>query len=338
MKLLYISCHEILEYDELKIFADLGIDCFSMGAYHDPKGHSSLKRPPLTQLNYYGEYDRLYTSRPRTEIHPDLLKDFDVIMVMGGSGDVEILTENWPNIKHKKVIWRTIGQSYPWQERSLRPLREDGLKIVRYSPKEKNLPDYLGHDAIIRFYKDEDEYGGWNGGNLQVINVTQSLKARRFNCFYDLINEVGSGFPLKIFGPGNDNLGNLNGGQLDYEGLKGQLRDGRVYFYTGTWPASYTLSFIEAFMTGIPIVSISKRLFGSHFRSELDVDLYEVPELISHGQTGFIADTPEEARSYIKNLLDNGELAAKFSEKARRKAIDVFGKIKIKNQWKELLL
>jgi hypothetical protein len=30
----------------------------------------------------------------------------------------------------------------------------EGLEIVRYSPMERNIPGYIGEDALIRFYKD----------------------------------------------------------------------------------------------------------------------------------------------------------------------------------------
>ncbi|MFY0784083.1 hypothetical protein AB1K18_28080 [Peribacillus simplex] len=40
--------------------------------------------------------------------------------------------------------------------------------------------------------------------------------------------------------------------------MKQEMRENRAFFYTGTRITSYTLGFIEAFMTGIPIVSISE--------------------------------------------------------------------------------
>jgi len=37
MKILYLSCHAVLEYDELRILNDLGYDVTSVGGYINPK-------------------------------------------------------------------------------------------------------------------------------------------------------------------------------------------------------------------------------------------------------------------------------------------------------------
>lgn len=60
-----------------------------------------------------------------------------------------------------------------------------------------------------------------------------------------------------MFGPGNEGAPE-SGGMLSYEQMKQKMRENRAFFYTGTRITSYTLGFIEAFMTGIPIVSVSE--------------------------------------------------------------------------------
>jgi len=51
----------------------------------------------------------------------------------------------------------------------------------------------------------------------------------------------------------------MNGGKLEYHEMKREMRDNRLFFYGGTHPASYTLAFMEAMMTGMPIVSSRKK-------------------------------------------------------------------------------
>lgn len=328
-KLLYISCHSVLEHQELTLFNEIGIDVFSMGAYSDPKGHDGLHRPGIPGLKHYPEYQKISREYPRTNLPQDFIDKFDVIMVMH---DPNVLVANWQKMKHKKVIWRSIGQSVPSIERLLKPLKDDGLLIVRYSPKEKNIPNYIGETEMIRFYEDPADLSGWNGNNKMVINITQSLMGRGEFCHYKDIIEIMSGFDSKVFGNDNDNLGPLNGGQLTYDLLKGQLRDNRVFVYGGTYPASYTLSFMEAFMTGIPIVAIGNnraQSVGEKF------DFYEIPNLIDHGKTGFVSDNISELKGYVKQLLDNDELAHRISNNARAKAIEIFGKSTIQGQWTE---
>ena len=334
MNILYTGCHEILEYEECKLFTEIGHDVFSyQGSYMDPKGHPTLKRPGILGMKLHEDLVRL-AIRPKTDLPPEIIEWADTLIVMGGITDYA-LVENWPRIKHKKVIWRTIGQSRSENERMLAPLRAEGLKIVRYSPKESLIPGYIGADAMIRFYKDKDDLGVWEGKDKKVINITQSLKGRARFCHYNEIMEMIAGFNAKIYGVGNDDLGALNGGRLDYDLLKGQLRDSRVFVYAGTYPAAYTLTFMEAFMAGIPIVSIGKK--RSFIAGEEVFDFFEVPELIEHGITGFVADNMGELRSYIQQLLDNDELANRISQAAQLRAVSLFGKQSIRTQWKTFL-
>lgn len=335
MNLLYLSCHSILEYDDLTLFTELGIDCFSHGAYLDPIGSKLLPRPSIPGMKAHPELEEITRNHPEKTFLPQEVIDWaDVIFIVHTP---EWVSENWPRIKHKKVIWRSIGQSNKHVENMIRKSRYEGLKIVRYSPKEALIPDYLGSDAMIRFYKDPEEFKDWNGNEKRVINFTQSLKGRRYFCHYDDIMQSIEGFPAKVFGTGNDDLGPLNGGELPFSLLKGQLRDNRVFFYGGTWPAAYTLAFMEAMMTGIPIVSIGKEK-AERITGVADADkfpFFEVPEIIENGVTGFFSDDIQTCRQYIHSLLEDHELAKRISVNARARAIELFGKENIKKQWKE---
>lgn len=335
MKILYISAHSILEYDELSLFTELGHACFSLGAYTDPRGHYLLPRPGIPNMSVREDLMAEIKDLPRTELPLEFINKFDAIVVMDGYSGPEVIERNWAAIKHKRVIWRTIGQSLPETEERMRKFKKEGLKIVRYSPMEDQIGGYIGESAIIRFYKDPEEFGNWNGNTRQVINFTQSLKGRRDFCGYNTIMKVGPGFPFKVYGNGNEDLGEWNGGELSYDGLKGAMRDCRCYLYVGTWPASYTLSFIEAFMTGIPIVAAGTDLW--RYQGRMNVNLYEVTKLISRGDEGFWSSRPEELKEYIAHLLDDHELARRTGQKGRQKAISLFGKETIKNQWRSFL-
>lgn len=333
MKLLYLSAHSILEHDELTLFTDLGIECFSLGAYTDPAGHKTLPRPGIKGMRSHPDLETLSIKFPKTNLPQDLIDWADVIMIMH---QPEWITENWERMKHKKVIWRSIGQSTRDVENMIRKPRYEGLKIVRYSPMERNIQDYLGEDVLIRFYKDPSEFAEWNGKEKRLINLTQSLKGRRELCHYDQIMGIIEGYPSLIFGTGNDDLGPLNGGELPYELMKGQLRDNRAFVYGGTWPACYTLSFIEAWMTGIPVLAIGSRLAEeiNAIPPQARFHYYDIPNLITAGQDGFVSDSIEELRYSAHLLLEDQTLAKRIGDAGRAKAMEIFGKSSIKEQWK----
>jgi glycosyltransferase involved in cell wall biosynthesis len=328
MKILYLSCHSILEYDELKLFSELGYDWFSLGSYVNPTKPADEKRPALS-----GKYDdhliSLAGRYSRDNLHQEQIDPFDVIIVMHID---EWIEKNWDKLKHKKVIWRSIGQSATSIEAKLYKYTKEGLKIVRYSPTEKNIVGYVGEDAIIRFYKDPEEFKDWNGNRNEVMTVGQSLEKRGEFCHYNVFNTTTIEFGRKVFGPGNEETKDF-GGVLSYEDLKKAYRDYRAFFYTGTQPASYTLGFIEALMTGIPIVAIGPE-FGN---SIIKQNTYEVHKILENEKDGFSSDNILELKSYVRMLLADYKFAKKIGEAGRKKAIQMFGKETIKNQWKDFI-
>ena len=332
MKLLYLSCHSIIEYDEVKLFKELGIDVFAHGAYLDPKRPEDDKRPSLT-----GETDLelidMARRNPKEKMTKEFLDKFDVIFFHWMPAWLEA---NFELIKNKLVIFRTNGQSSPDDEILLGRYKARGVKIVRYSPIEKNIPYYCGADDVIRFGKDPEEYKGWTGEKERVITVCQNMKARAAFCNYEVFEKATEGFDRKLFGPDNEASGELSGGCLSYDDLKKELRENRVYFYTGTKPASYTLNFIEAWMTGIPIVSIGSALGDPHFLPGQKT--FEIPFLGKSGQDFFVSDDVAHLRGFIKNLMMRPELRQEISECGRLRAIELFGIDKIREEWRKFFV
>jgi len=331
MNLLYLSCHSVLEYDEIKLFSELGIDVFSDGVYHNPQKIDDPKRPIL-EAKYHPELEVKLTKTEEKIQSPEAIAWADVIMVMH-RGDY--LQSNWANFKRKRVIWRSIGQSSLNVENILRPMRAEGLEIVRYSPREQTIPGFVGEDAMIRFYKDPSEFKGWTGTTKQVLTVGQDMKYRKDFCNFDIFEETTREWPRKLLGTHKDHEDPMCVGRVDYEALKKAYRESRAYFYTGTYPASYTLNFIEAWMTGTPVVALGKRLGNSPF--ELGQNTYEVPDFLDETAGGLYADSVEDLRNHVKILMEDPAFAAKISEKGRQGAIKYFGKAKIKEEWRKFL-
>ena len=349
MKILYLSCHSILEYEEVLLLHELGHEVFSPGAYVEPAnpGDATL-RPAIPGLVYDPDLVALWQQHEhkhpslngKSYLHesPEIINQFDVIIVMHYP---EFILNNWEAMKHKRVIWRTIGQSVHSTEVSLQKVRNQGMQVVRYSPREHHIPGFIGIDALIRFYKDPDVWKGWHGSTEQVITFGQHMQQRRDACNYNLFEKTTRPFPRKICGPGSEVDLDTNSsrawgtGKLSFADMHEMLRANRVYFYTGTHPASYTLNFIEAWMTGIPIVAIgpqngNARIWNTH-------QLYEIQDLITHGVNGFISDDIGELRYCIKLMMDNRDMADIVSAQARTSAITHFGKDLIKASWKAFL-
>lgn len=304
----------------------MGHEVFSFGSYLNPSSPHDEKRPPIAGT-YNDHLVSVAIQCSKEDLHEELIDWADVIYVMHRP---DWVIKNWAKMKHKKVVWRSIGQSSPVVENMLAYFHFNGMKVVRYSPMEEEILNYMGKDKMIRFYKDENEFMNWVGNDASVISVAQSMKKREKYCGFEILNQATAGMNRVLFGPDNGDSG-FSGGQLSYEDLKTAYRKYRCYFYTGTFPASYTLNFIEAFMTGIPVISIGRSL--ANVEPDAHIDAFEVDSFIKDGKNGFISNEIPELRERVATLLSDHNLARQIGEAGRQTAIELFGKSKIKAEW-----
>lgn len=334
MKILYLSCHSILEEAEMSIFHELGHEVFSLGgAYQNPEKPGDPKRNPL-KIPFNQHLNDVALQCTKDNIHDELLDWADVIVCMHR---LDWLENNWTKIRERGIIpvWRSIGQSIVDWEIRAKKLVPEGLKIVRYSPFEDRIPRFAGKDDIIRFGVDIKEYSGWTGGNNKVHLYGQSVKSRGKFLNFDLVEEITKGYDRVLYGPGNEDV-EWSGGVLSYEELLESYRKANVAVYTGTVPAPYTLTFIEMMMMGVPIVALGRELHGCHNVFK-DQHSYEVPEIIKNGHNGFVSDNVDELRQYIKMLLNRESVRAQISDNARRTAIELFDRNKTMKGWDNFL-
>jgi glycosyltransferase involved in cell wall biosynthesis len=324
--------HSVESYDMLKLYKRIGVEAFDIGPYIDPQ-HPHVDTRPPSDMTFFpdlkGAVDAIGSDDNLTaaqEHLPDALLDWADVIVFHHY--LERLVGDWPRIRDwmrgapgRRVIWRTVGQSVENNERMMGPLRADGLERVAYSPNERFIPGYIGHDALIRFGKDPTDWYGWTGDKAVVGNVTQGLLRRDPWTNYGFWEEVTRGLPRLPAGPGSELHGGL--GELGYDEMRQYLRDIRVYLYTGTQPASYTLGLIEAMMTGVPVVSIGPgymQIFGYP-------ELFEGHELAVHW-----APTPDGAAYMLDQVLTT-DIGQSWSALQREMAVRTFGLDTIADQW-----
>lgn len=329
-----MSCHSVHEYDEVRMFHKLGYDVFSPSAYMNPQNEDYL-RPGINGLIYdpldVENFHKL--AAPETDNKDNLtrefLKPFDIIFVMSLAD--RWIVKQWDVIKDKIVVWRTNGQSNASQELNIKKLREkySNLKIVRYSPTERTMKNYAGEDCMIRFGKRPDEYYGWTGKENRVMSLCQNMMGRSSECSWRIFKEIAKSFPTTLYGMSNEDNEYWIGKKLLTSELMEALRNNLIYFYTGTKPANYTLNFIEAWMTGIPVVAIGPKL-GNAF----GYNTYEIQDLIINNVNGFVSDDIEELKSYISMLFANPELCKQIGYNGRLSAIKYFNEYDKEKEWK----
>lgn len=342
MNIVLMGAHNIEEYDQLKLLTELGYDCFNIGGYSNPAAPVESLRPPLPDAPYHPDLEyachvkRVEHERDQPAIQgrpvidwakadlPQAVLDWADVIICSAFEHTWLIPQ-WRRLQDsgKRIVWRTIGQSNGHNESLMAPLFKDGLEIVRYSPNERYLDHFAGETTMIRFYKDPEEWSGWRGNIGVVTNVTQHLYQRHPATNWEFWDLATGDLPSLPVGEGSEVIGGP--GKVPFETMKDILRSSRCYLYTGTQPASYTLGFMEALMTGIPMVSISKAWMQYPM-------LFEADELC-----GFAFADPADAASLLRLWLNDSEAATEVGIYQRSVAIDTFGMAKVGAAWQEFL-
>ena len=331
MKILCLSVHPVLEYDELRLFESMGHRVFSLGFYFHRATTTSL-RPPLAETGWHREcvdaFTALGCNRVAGEVSWQVTSSFcsmfDVVIVHHNHAFIEA---NWEALCVRPVVWRTIGQGLHWAENAARPYRERGIKIVRWSPEEQFIDGYIGADAVIRTAKDPEDWKGWDGSIPRIVTFNNNFRFRGEGLSFSFHQQVVASLPFDLYGLGNGDMPNWRGVATADE-QQAILRNYRVAFVTGTNPAPYTLGFIEAWMTGIPVVHVGRQRFAGS-----QAGVYEIDHLIEHGVNGFLVNEVAEAVALLTELVNDKARCQAVSEQGRRSAINYFGYATAQTEW-----
>ena len=305
----------------------MGHDVFRLGL-EEPPGPNNSFRPPLgysareRQLHdIYVSMGGTYGGKTITSILPnDFINHFSISIIMN---DPVFISELWPRLCSKPIVWRTIGQGVEIFDKHLFPLRQKGMKIVRYSPKELTLEGSIGSDAVIRFGKDASLYADWVGDLKKVLTFSNSFTQRypqEAQDYQSIVNNI----PSVLGGSYNESIPQAIGCVSPDEQIH-LYKHCRAYLYASGLHIPYTLNFIEAWLTGIPMVVYAPLDRQGRF--------YEVDNLITDGVDGFVCRDIDSARQKLTLLLQDDDTAARISAAGRRRAEDLFSNKTIRDQW-----
>ncbi len=160
---------------------------------------------------------------------------------------------------------------------------------------------------------DPETYGGWTGEDATVLSVIHSWRERGWH--YAMYTEAAESLPT------------LHVDHLDpskpvyrYEDLQRAMRRSRVYLHDGE--QEYTITLIEAMMTGMPLVSFP---------------LPGIERYVVHGHNGFVARTAAEVRDFCGMLLADEGLARAMGARSREMALRDHHEDRWRRDWQSVI-
>ena len=202
------------------------------------------------------------------------------------------------------------------------------------------MPNFCPSDRVIYFAKNLSDYPQWQPGS-RMITFHNSYAQRSDHSVprlpqYLSLAERG---PLDLYGYLNEKVTIWRG--LAPPAVQQQLfQTAGVYFYVYSAPPSYTLSLIEALLSGVPTVVPSAAAARSILGPVADAvgwteQRYEVEDFVGN-DPALIWDTVEEGFEKASALLNDRSHALEVSKRLRERASSMFDYRKISLEWQQL--
>jgi len=347
MRLLYVSsCHPTLEYNDLLLFSELGIECFSTGIYIDPKSPLPIHwRGPISTIesnpdliNQFKALNPLYASgllvgynRPHLKLTKEFVDNFDVVLCCSFT---HYIMENWKVLKDKVVLWRTYSDETPQMELQMKSYVDCGVIPIRGTESELMIENSCG-GKVIPCCVDEDYYKNWIGNEDCVLSFQNAFMIRQNEItgqsYLNLRNKLEPDVKFELYGDTVPVKHPLSLGLISPKDQLHKYQACKLYFSIGNHPAAVTYNFLEAWMTGCPVVTFGYKI-GKVTQGGRN-HCYEVPSYIENGKEAFYSDSLQELADYIQMLYNNNKLRKELSNAGRTKAISLFGSRVIKRKW-----
>ena len=339
MRILYYSCYEILEYDDLRLLTDAGHTVFSLGGMTSP-GHRGRFRPADPSLLNVGDFEAWRASGcgGALDVAAEFARTFDVAIVNHIPEWTHAAVEA---MGPKPVVYRSIGQSIPETERALDSIR-DRIRVVRYANGEARLPGFHAADAVIYFGKRLDEFSPWRGGG-PVRTFHNNYSARSNSTLVSIADwrTLAEGRAMELWGDGNASVAQARG-MTPPEQQAELYTTASALVYAPVTPPSYTLVLMEALAHGTPILAPSMNMAMRHANPAVlralayVVGRYEAPMLLDYDQDLLFDDVADAGRK-LDRLLAKPRLQRRASAAARKAFADTFDSRKVGAEWTAFL-
>jgi hypothetical protein len=287
-------------------------------------------------IHFLGHWDQFHWWRPRPENVTNVLPAFEDAQMEYGPADFARLLDD-PAVGYP-ARYDLVWLMFNWQFKLFRERRE--LPKLYRVAKVAELEDHEWDELLSR---DDFTVASFYPNTVEWLRTEKKVDVPYIPLGLDPEEYVPStleGGVLSIIHSWHDrgwhfhagmeatkdlpflHVDHLNPDQPPYEysDLKRELARARVYLHDGE--QEYTITLIEAMMSGLPLVSF--RIPG-------------IERYVVHGENGFVGESAQEIREHLRLLLADEELARRFGAASRAKAEREFHEARWRTQWHEVV-
>lgn len=221
------------------------------------------------------------------------------------------LFQDRPGKKLYRVAKVAELESHEWDEL----LARDDFTVVSFYP---NTVRWLRDEKKVEvpyvpLGLDPSAYGPWTGHEKRVLSIIHTYRQRGWHYaqYVEAMRDVPA---LHV-----DHLDDAQE-KYSYAGIQRLLRNSRVYLHDGE--QEYTITLIEALMTGMPIVSF--RIPG-------------IERYVVDGVNGFVCDDAAVVRERCRLLLDDDTLAERMGAASRALGLRDYAEDTWRTRWIDLV-
>ena len=244
--------------------------------------------------------------------------DFDCIIAQNVFGHAQIAKTIQNTIRVPLICIEHTDTMPSWSDeyiKSMLSLRGDiNVFISEYSKERWMCEDGIvlehgiDHDTFCLSDKPRKNH---------ILSMCNDWINRDVPCGFSIWLRICANLPCKVVG---DTPG-LSKGLDSLEECVNELQTSRIFFNTSQF-SPIPMSLLEAMSCGCAVVSTATCM---------------IPEIIKHGENGFISNDESKLREYLTLLLNDEALAKKIGENARKTIISRFGMDKFTDSWNNVL-
>ena len=252
-----------------------------------------------------------YFQLPKNAVYPGIV--FDLLLVQSKFGQFQTATNVNSRLQIPMVVLEHTLPHENWPESHTEQFRrmtgDTNVFITEYSKGKWGIPGEVIYHSI-----DTDVFKPASGeSKAQVLTVAHDFINRDYALNFKGWDRITQGLNRVVVGETEG----LSKAAESVDDLVKAYQQSLVYINPSTLSPVPT-SMLEAMACGCAVVS---------------TETCEIPNIIKHGENGFMSNDETELRGYVEKLLADPELAIHLGNNARETIKEKFSEERFINEW-----